>query len=260
MTLSYQQGDKVLRLVVVAPLSGADQLQGQSIQRGIELMLQQINQAGGVNGGHLEMVTIDENGPAERVLAAVQQATAAEDVVGIIGHWYADTSVQAVAHYGEQQLPALLLTNAPEGILPVTPWSFRPLYDESAELRFLANYVRNVVGDKTVFVLHEDNARGHHLATAFDEVYQRFGTKILYKWAVTADVGALQTIVAEINDKKLSGTYLVLGDVLQSARMIAALRQGGIRQRIVGMRHLATKGFLDVFSALWQHETISVSA
>ncbi|MBF0439982.1 MAG: mechanosensitive ion channel, partial [Magnetococcales bacterium] len=178
------------------------------------------------------------------------------DVVGVVGHWSGTAAAQAVSYYGDHKLPALLMTNGEDGALKDNPWVFRPLIDETMETSFLANYVRNVVGEKMVFVIHEANARGEHLAATFDAVYQRFGTKILYKWAINPDVTQmdqeLKAVVAEVEAKKLFGTYLILGEASSGAKMISSLREGGVRQPIVGLRHLATKGFRDAFVASWK--------
>ncbi|MBF0272709.1 MAG: ABC transporter substrate-binding protein [Magnetococcales bacterium] len=253
-----------MRIAVVAPMTGPDKSQGDAMQQGVALLVQQINRQGGIHGRQLAVKYVDEgNSPAE-ALQAAQQAEADPDVVAVLGHWNSSATAKAIPYYGDRALPAILMTNGPEKAYQENTWVFQPLIDESTETRFLANYLRNVVGEKTVFILHEATPRGEQLATSFDEVYQRFGTKILYKWAMPTDGKAmdqeLKNVIAEVESKKLFGSFLVLGEVDSTTRMIAALREAGIRQRIVGLRHLASKGFLETFITNWKGKGTSASA
>lgn len=243
-----------MRIAVVAPFTGPDKAQGEAMQRGVDLLVQQINRKGGVQGRMLAMEKIDEGTSADSAIQAARKAETDPDVIGVVGHWQGAAAAKAIPLYGEKSLPAILMTSAPDKSLPENPYVFRPLIDETTEIRFLANYLRNVVGEKTVFVLHEANPRGEQLATAFDEVYQRFGTKVLYKWPLTPGKmdDELKAVVAEVEAKKLFGTFLVLGEVESAIRMVATLREGGVRQRIVGMRQLASRGFQDGFAAAWK--------
>ncbi|MEO5345744.1 MAG: ABC transporter substrate-binding protein [Magnetococcus sp. YQC-9] len=243
-----------MRIAVVAPLTGVDKAQGAAMGRGVELLVSQINRQGGIQGRMLAVEKIDEGAGAEEALKAARQAEQNPDVIGVVGHWNSAGAAKAIPFYGERALPAILMTSAPDKTFAENPYVFRPLIDETTEIRFLANYLRNVVGEKTVFILHEANARGEQLAGAFDEIYQRFGTKVLYKWPVTAGNmdAELKAVVAEVEAKKLFGTFLVLGEVTPSIRMISALREGGIRQRIVGTRQMASRGFQEGFAAAWK--------
>ncbi|MBF0213314.1 MAG: ABC transporter substrate-binding protein, partial [Magnetococcales bacterium] len=245
-----------MRIAVIAPFAGPDKEQGDAMRQGVSLLVQQINKQGGIHGRMLATEMLDDGSSPTEAMQAAQQADLNPDVVGVLGHWDTAAASRTIPFYGDHGLPAILMTSTPENALQENPWVFRPLIDETAETRFLANYLRNVVGEKTVFVLHEATARGEHLAQSFDEVYQRFGTKVLYKWPITPDASRidadLKAVVAEVEAKKLFGTFLVLGEVESTSRMIAALRAAGIQQRIVGLRQLASKGFLTQFNALWK--------
>ncbi|MBF0628469.1 MAG: ABC transporter substrate-binding protein [Magnetococcales bacterium] len=260
----YTPEDKVFRVAVVAPLSGADQEQGEAMVRGATLLAEQINQAGGIQGRQLKVESFDDGNDPQQAIKAAKSAAKLSDVLGVVGHWQSEAAARVIPYYAKQTLPALILASGPEGSLPDTPWAFRSLIDETTEVRFLANYVRNVIGEKTVFVLHESNERGAHLAATFDQVYQRFGTKILYQWPIGTDpdkmTDDLKAVVAEVESKKLFGTFLVLGDARNGARMVSALRAGGIKQRIVGMRQLATKGFQEQFLTQWKGTGSAASA
>ncbi|MDO9712726.1 ABC transporter substrate-binding protein [Paracraurococcus lichenis] len=247
--LTDPSGD-ALPIVVVAPLSGPDAGQGEAMLRGAQLAIEQRNAAASGTARRLVLTPIDETLGG----AAVAKAVAASGAVAAIGHW-SDRSAEAVSHsYADLRLPALMTA----GSSPASenPWVFHTLADQVQETRFLANYVRNIVGEKAVNIVLEDDARGRALADAFDETLQRFGTKVLFRWTY-APQGAdrrtrLEEIARDITGRNVAGTLLLLGrDAEASADLVATLRIQGVRNRFVALRDFGTAAFIDQFQRRW---------
>jgi branched-chain amino acid transport system substrate-binding protein len=243
-----------IRVAVVAPLSGPEQAQGEQIRRGAALFVDQVNHDGGVGGRPLRLLAFDDENTPEGARRAAAAADAA-GVVGVVGHWSAAAAAAAGELYQAHGLAALSLAADVDADAPANPWMFKTTGNQSYEIRFLANYVRNVIGEKTVSIIYQAGADNEALIQAFDEVMRRFGTKTLYRWdydGASPDLGdRLKAISADIKDKKLIGSVLVLGDGLSSARVVAALRRDGISNRVVGPRVLATNAFHEALKAEW---------
>ncbi|MGE5506561.1 MAG: ABC transporter substrate-binding protein [Actinomycetota bacterium] len=249
---------KPVKVAVLAPAAGRAGPQGDSIRRGVELLVAQVNKSGGIGGHPLATVEIDDGDDPATAQKAAEQA-AASDVIGVVGHASGAAARAAAEVYAARGIPALTPATAPQEALPDQPWLFRTTFDETYETRFLANYVRNVVGEKTVSIIHTGSPRDEALAQAFDEVLQRFGTKVLFRWTydpVSSSVGEqVDHIAADITDKKLIGALFVLGDAEGTGRVVAGLRKGGVRNKIVGLRALATDAFTASVAAHWTGDT-----
>ncbi|MBI1205752.1 MAG: ABC transporter substrate-binding protein [Azospirillum sp.] len=267
-TVLEQASGQELRLAVVAPLSGPRQALGEAIRQGAELQVEQTNKAGGIAGRPLRLVAFDDGDDPDRAGQAAERA-AADGAVGVIGHWSNAAAAAADRVYQARGLPAITTAGAdsPAGEAgtgsPPEPWLFRNNFDRRYEIRFLANYVRNVIGEKTLSIIHAADAEHEALADDFDQVLQRFGTKVVYRWGfapAAADFDQrLAEITADIAGKKLIGAILVLGDPTASARVIAALRAADLRNRVVGPGTLATAAFLRAFEQVW-HGKASLAA
>ncbi|OAN55942.1 hypothetical protein A6A04_10275 [Paramagnetospirillum marisnigri] len=248
---------KPVSIAVLAPASGRAADQGESIRRGVELLVQQVNKAGGIGGHPLAVLRIDDGDDPVQAKAAAEKA-AASDVIGVIGHASGAAARAAAEVYAARGIPALTPATAQQEALPADPWLFRTTFDETFETRFLANYVRNVVGEKTVSIIHSGSPRDEALSTVFDEVLQRFGTKVLFRWAYDPAAAGLdqdiERIAADINDKKLIGAVFVLGDAEAAGRIVAGLRKGGVRNKVVGLRALATDAFRASLANHWKGE------
>lgn len=245
-----------VRIAVVGPLDGVDSASGAAMLRGASLAAEQTNESGGIRGRAVVIEKFDDFNSAEGAVAAAQEIAGREGITAVIGHWSPEATAAAAPIYEAAGIP--LLTTAPaearsEGDQP--QWQFRTVYDDLEQTRFLANYLRNVVGQETVSIIHADTARGRELADAFDKTYRRFGTKVLNFWAYDpANLDGLtrraEAIAQEMRDKKLTGHIFVQGGAPQAARIVTALRQGRVRNGIVGLSDMATGAFVSEVQAV----------
>jgi ABC-type branched-subunit amino acid transport system substrate-binding protein/small-conductance mechanosensitive channel len=247
-----------IKLAVIAPLSGSDEKIGRSIRQGAELFAHRFNQQRKLGEHPIQLLVLDEAAQPGQEAALARQA-AAEGCIGVIGHASNASLQRAKEIYQTEKLPLLTLAAADEQRYPEDPWVFRTSFDTAFETRFLANYVRNVVGEKIVNIIHPAGPDGERLATLYDETMQRFGTKVLFKWPYETHASALnervQEISKEINDQKLIGYLLVVGDAQDSAAIVAGLRANNVRNRIVGFKTLATQAFTAHLARFWKGDT-----
>ncbi len=255
LTFFDRSADRVVRIGVVVPQSGAAKDLGKAIQDGVQLYIDHINRQGGIDGVPLQSVVIDDADDPAAARAAAEKAVAA-GVVGVVGHWSGEAAEAAAEVYRTARVPALTPAPAPvAGGRGTDPWLFHLTFDRTFETRFLANYVRNVLGEKVVSIIHQTGAEEEALAQSFDEVMQRFGTKVLNKWAfdpAAPDMAdRLARIAQELREGRISGSVIVLADPQPAGAVLAALRKGGIRNRVAGLRSMATQAFLDAYRAAW---------
>jgi ABC-type branched-subunit amino acid transport system substrate-binding protein/small-conductance mechanosensitive channel len=239
------------RLAVVGPMEGPDSTIGDTMLRGAELAADLVNESGGIRGRAVVVEGFNDNNSVGDAVDVARDLSQREDVVAVIGHWNPEATAAASPIYEAAGLP--LITTAPTTASPSDPdqtqWSFHTVFDELSQTRFLANYLRNVIGQETVSIIHEDTPRGRMLAEAFDATYRRFGTKVLNFWAYDPnDLDALSdratAIAQEMRDKKLTGDIFVQGGAAQAARLVTGLRQGRVRNGIVGLSNMATAAFV----------------
>jgi len=248
-----QQQQESLVIAVAAPTTGAEAGLGQSITQGVRLLADEINQSGDLGNYQLVVKVHDDQASRSNTQQWLDQL-ADESLLAVIGHPQSEAAQAVDAHYADREIPLL----AP-GIMPAdwgqqNPWVFRLLYDQTAEIKFLANYARNVVGEKTVSIIRADTQDARGLAKAFDATYRRFGTKIVHQWTYSPDSPKvdqqLDRIAAEISDKKLIGHLLILGNSADSARALTALRAANVNNKILAPAQLRT---MAAFQALGNH-------
>jgi small-conductance mechanosensitive channel/ABC-type branched-subunit amino acid transport system substrate-binding protein len=233
-----------VRFALIAPMSGDQAAIGASMEAGARQVLVKIR--GVVSSHPVDLVVIDEAAPD-----AMARAAADPRVVGVIGPY----SVAAAARMAPQAEAAGLATISlapPSGQAGKAFFSVVP--PSAQEVRFLANYVRNVLGERLVSVILPDDPSAIALADQFDDVLQHFGTRVVYRWTVPANATArqgLRAVAAEMNDKQIAGSVLVLGNPAFAAEALANLRKANVPNRVVGLRDMATNAFAKSLDASW---------
>ncbi|MCG5240584.1 ABC transporter substrate-binding protein [Azospirillum doebereinerae] len=235
-----------LHIAVVGPLSGPDAAIGLALRKGAALRADTINAAGGVNGHPVALMPFDDENDKGKSLEIARRLAADPSVLAVIGH-HPDAADSAAAIYAGRKIPLI----APRPFLrpadaAPNPWLFAINLDRGNETRFLANYVRNVVGEPTVAIVREDSEQAAVLAGQFDAILQRFGTKLVNQWTYApgrAGAGALPGLAQAVKERMPTGAVIVLGSAVDSARVVVALRDAGVRNLIAGTSEMATAAF-----------------
>ena len=245
-----------VKIALIAPMSGPDREIGVSMRAGLAQWVADTARQGGPGGHPISLTVLDEATEADPVAKAAADPT----VIGVIGPFSAAATSRARPELEAAGLPGLSLATLPPAAGEATDkralFSLVPAPDQ--EVRFLANYLRNVLGERLVSIILTDDPENQALADAFDETLQRFGSRVVYRWPVPADPAArgaaLAAVTADINQRKVAGTILVLGSPTMAAETVGALRTANIANRVAGLRALATSAFADRVPALGRDE------
>lgn len=239
--------DKTVRIAVVAPQSGPLEINGQSLLQGARLFAESINEEGGIRGGRVIIDEYDDkNDPAEARRIAEELGTDSK-TLAVIGHWSFETSAAAAPIYDKHNLPMISPTPMDRSVAEGRQNVFSAVFDTNHETAFVANYTRNVLGQKTASIIHDLSPRGTQMAQVFEDTYKRFGTRIRYKWGFDSKAGDVDARIAEIVEDlkpKLDvGTVFIAAEELEAAKILRALRDAKARNPVVGTSILATRAF-----------------
>lgn len=241
-------------IAVVGPMSGSDRAIGEAMRDAVSIWVSDINRRVLDRNRTVSISVFDEAADPD----AAAHAAAAPNVIGAIGPYNPDAARKAAEIWRAAGLPAFSLGDASEAMDPDGKATLLPLAGSSTyEIQFLANYLRNVIGERLISIIMPDTPRAAELATTFDEVLRRFGTRVVYQWAAPAGPGPVRTetlikMAEGIDQQKIAGTLLVLGEPDFAAETLAVLRAARVTNRVAGTRSLATSGFREALSRYWR--------
>ena len=174
-----------LKIAVVMPLTGPVAAAGDDLKGGVLMKVDAVNAAGGVNGVKVEPVFYDDQcEPREAALVAMSIATTPE-IVAIVGHMCSSAHLAALPTYLREGIPAVTPTATSEVISAKNRdedgkvWSFRTVYRDDFQGKFLAKYMGKVMGLRRVAVLYENSDYGIGLKKSFLKQARRRGLTVV---------------------------------------------------------------------------------
>lgn len=140
-------------------------------QHGIELAIDEINRAGGINGVPLHLITRDDHGNGSDAATIAGEFVANTKVIAVIGHAGSASEVSAAPVYDSGHLPALATTASSPDISGISPWIFRMITSDSVNGATLAHFASSLADSLhrpvRVAVLYHNDAYGRGLTDAF---------------------------------------------------------------------------------------------
>jgi branched-chain amino acid transport system substrate-binding protein len=187
-------GAAQLVIAQVAPMSGLDANQGRAYSVGMQLYLNNVNKAGGVNGHTFTLLRKDDGGHADDTLAATRQLLADGRPLVLAGY-FGSRGVDEVVKSGllQQEKIALVGYRTAE-IRPETPL----VYSVRANLRDEINKITEhlvTVGITRFGLFYEDGPGAAALLAAADDATRRTGAQITARAAYPAGTASVKKAV-----------------------------------------------------------------
>ena len=224
-------------IAMVGPMTGSGKQSGISIQRGIEMYLDKINKAGGVNGRLVRLVVYDDQNDKVEAKKRAQEIAEKDQAIAVIGHVYSSCSMAAGEVYQEKGIPAISPSSTHVDVTAENPYFFRTIFSDNLQGRFLANYAQRVFRNNRVFIIHEERPYGLYLADIFEETSLGLQVEISGREQLNSkgeDVaGQISQIIHVLKDAENPGTIFLATHATEGAMLVKAIRQAGIKNIII---------------------------
>jgi len=185
LTAGTVRAGDTIKIAVPSPYTGSAAGFGENVKAGVAMKLAEINATGGINGKKIQAVYLDEQcEPREAATVATSIANDPE-IVGIVGHLCSSAHLAALPTYVREGIPAITPTATTAGIGDKNKdedgkvWSFRNVYRDDFQGKFLADYASKVMGLKKIAVFYENNDYGIGLKDAFIKEAGKIGISVV---------------------------------------------------------------------------------
>lgn len=226
-------GDTI-KIGTLGPYSGDTASYGNATKAGIELAVEEINEAGGVSGKQVELISYDTKGDATEAVNAYNRLRDSDGVVAIVGPVLSGEALAIKDLAKSDNMPILSPTATADDVTLDADNSFRVCYLDAYQGIAGANYVVDTMGAKTAAVLVcKGNAYSEGLASAFQTKFEAKGGKVLGTESYSDkdnDYSAQLTKIKELNAEVVyvPDYYSTVGPILQKAKEM------GITAKFVG--------------------------
>ena len=204
-----QRAPRELKVAVAAPFTGNAAAFGEMIRRGAELRAKEINDAGGINGMKFTLVFEDDAGKdAEASLVAERIANNLQ-ILAVVGHFNSSCSLAGKPIYQRAGIVELSPGSTNVTVCEGSDWTFRNLYRDDFQGKFIAQYIDKVLTDlQSVAVFFDNDDYGRGLRNAFVDEAEKIGLDLVASEAYDRDNTDFKAQLTSIKAKNPDSVFI----------------------------------------------------
>lgn len=210
---------------VVAPFTGQEgaPVYGENIKNAVELAIQEINDAGGIDGTEIRAVYEDDQLQVQPAVAAVQKLSADNDVSAIIGPVASSSTIAAAKAAESSGILLVSPASTSNEISGMSPWVTRTIAPDNYEAEAMVGFAKKS-GYEAVSIVCVDNAGTKGPANIFKAEFGKRGGTIPDFEVVAQGQSDLRIHMTKVASSKPDAVYL-LGYALELGSMIKQFRE-----------------------------------
>jgi len=241
-TLSATTALADITIGMAGPITGQYAAFGEQLKRGAELVVADINAAGGVNGEQLVLEIGDDACDPKQAVAVANQMVS-KGIKVMAGHFCSGSSIPASQVYAE------------EGILQISPASTNPLFTEGglwnthrvcgrddAQGIVAGNFLAKNYKGKKIAIIDDKSPYGKGLADETRKALNAAGEKETLNESYTAGEKDYTALVSKMKDAGIEAVY-VGGYHTEGGLILRQMREQGMAAQMVSGDAFNTEEF-----------------
>jgi branched-chain amino acid transport system substrate-binding protein len=241
---AFAQGE--IPIATIGPMTGQYASFGAQFKAGAEMVVEDINKAGGVNGKKLKLIMEDDACDPKQAVAGAGKLVA-QKVKLVAGHFCSGSSIPSSKVYAE------------EGVVQISPASTNPkLTDERAgpnvyrvcgrddqQGSVAGKYIAEKFKGKNIAIINDQSAYGKGLAEETKKALIAAGGKVALDEAFKAGEKDYRALVSKMNAAKIDVVYLG-GYHTEGGLILRQMRDQGMKAILMGGDALVTQEFWQI--------------
>lgn len=239
-------------LALSTALSGPQAEAGQDALQGVQLYLNSVNQAGGVNGHPLHLLIFNDKDDPTTAQQVARQAIADSSLL-VLGPLYSNVALPTSAIYKDAHIPVISASVSNDSITSNNPFFFRLGTTTTQEASISATYAFQILGFRKASIVYTDDAAyGMPTAKSFASTFTGDGGVVQTFTLAQAPAQRQQsldaTIAALAHNPQPGIIFLAMLDT-DARQVIVALRRHGITAPLMGTDSPGSDSFAASFAS-----------
>jgi len=228
-----------------APLTGFAASDGKSASLGAELAVHQINDAGGILGKKLELITYDDQASASQSIPIANKLIGQDKVVVGVSGSYSGPTRSAAGIFQEARIPYISAYAIHPDITKAGNYVFRTSFLGEVQGRAGAKLVGDILGKKRVVMITLKNDFGKSLAAGFKDKAGDFGITIVNEYEYSMKDRQFGAIIAKLKADNPDAIY-ASGYYFTAGPLVRQLRASGVTVPVIGQEGYDSQKFIEI--------------
>ncbi|WP_308798219.1 ABC transporter substrate-binding protein [Agromyces silvae] len=218
-------GDEIV-LGFTATMTGDFASYGIQLKEGVEFAVAEINEAGGIDGKQVRVVSADDEGKPANGPVVAQQFCDDSSISAVLGYSFSSVALSALPVYDQCGLPVVASAVTSPELSGASPVFFRNIFTDSFQGAEMGAFVAEHEGAKKIAVLHQQDDYGQGIAAAFSEAFEEAGGEVTSTQAYQLGTVSFTTLIDTALRDDVDGIF-VGGFYTETSKIASQLREAG---------------------------------
>ena len=237
------EAKKVVKIGVIAPLTGPLSPLGLGIKNSVDLAVKQANQKGTVSGYNVVLDAQDDAATPATGANAANKLASDDTLAGVIGTLNSSVAQQVAPVLAKASIAQISPANTNPTLTrgqkfldaPARVWPtyFRVCTTDAVQGPFAADYASKQAGFKTVVTIHDKKTYGQGLVAEFSKQFSKDGGKVVSAETINAGERDFGTVASKVVSAKPDFVYYG-GEFPEAAPLSKQLKDRGFKGPLFG--------------------------
>lgn len=233
-----QSDTNTIRIGINYELTGNVASYGQDSVQGIELAIEEINQAGGIDGKQIKLVKYDNKSDEAETTTLATKLMTQDKVLAVMGPATSGPFKATVPIATQNKIPIASGSTTADDVTVdengVKEYAFRICFSDNYQGTKMAEYALDRLNtSKAVIIMDNSSDYGKGLASSFRETFEAGGGTIIAEEAYVKGDTNFNAIITKIKGEKLDVIFIP-GYYQEAGLIIKQAREQGIMVPILG--------------------------
>jgi branched-chain amino acid transport system substrate-binding protein len=231
-----------IRIGAILDVTGAGASLGAPERDTLQLLADQVNQAGGVDGRRIELILADNQSQEDQAARAMNRMVTTDQVDIVLGASRTGPSL-AMKDIAEQSKMPMISLAANQAIVDGAQWVFKTAQNDVVVVEKLTAYMR-LKGWKTIGLARDASAFGEGVADLFNQVGQEAGIRVVQEERFAPDATDFTAQMVNLRGAR-ADVNVIWGIPPAAALATKAYRELGLQAPLLHSHGIGNDVFLE---------------
>src|SRR3954471_107695 len=207
LLIASQPTHAEMRIGTAGPLANAEALFGNTWQNGMQLAIDELNAAGGINGERIELVREDDQGDPKQGTLVAQKFCDDDSILAVVANFNSGVTIPSSDVYHRCGMPQVTNSSNPKVTEAGYENLFRPIANDFMQGGAPATYALESLGAKKAAIVHDKQAFGEGVATVFRTTFEKGGGSITSYSGVAATDMDFSAVITQLKAENPGVVY-----------------------------------------------------